>query len=63
MMETIRRLGYTANYKPDDHFVSFDIHNGFYALSTYPKDREAIIAMHSAYGVDPAPLFFIISRR
>ena len=38
-METLRRLWYIA--KPNDHFVSFDLKDGFYALSIYPKDREA----------------------
>jgi len=38
-METLRRLRYIA--KPNDHFVSFDMLDGFYALSNHPKDREA----------------------
>ena len=38
-METLRRLRYIA--KPNDHFVSFDLKDGFYALSIHPKDREA----------------------
>ncbi len=38
-METLRRLRYIA--KPNDHFVSLDLKYGFFALSTYPKDREA----------------------
>ena len=39
-METLRRLRYIA--KPKDHFVSFDLKDGFYALSIHPKDREAL---------------------
>ncbi len=38
-METLRRLRYIA--KPNDHFVSFDLKDGFYALSIHPNDREA----------------------
>jgi len=38
-METLRRLRYIA--KPNDYFVSFDLKDGFYALSIHPKDREA----------------------
>ena len=38
-METLRRLLYIA--KPNDNFVSFDLKDGFYALSIHPKDREA----------------------
>jgi hypothetical protein len=38
-METLRRLRYIA--KPNDHFVFFDLKDGFYALSIHPKDREA----------------------
>jgi hypothetical protein len=34
-----KRLKYIA--KPNDHFVSFDLKDGFYALSIHPKDREA----------------------
>ncbi len=37
-IETIRRLRYIA--EPIDHFVSFDLNDGFYALSLHPKDRE-----------------------
>ena len=37
-MEMKRRLRYIA--KPNGHFVSFDLKNGFYALSIHPKDRE-----------------------
>ena len=40
-MEKPRRLRYIA--KPNDHFVSFDLKDGFYALSIHPKDREAYI--------------------
>jgi len=40
-METLRRLRYIA--KPHDHFISFDMKDGFYALSIHPKDREAFI--------------------
>ena len=36
--ETLRRPRCIA--KPNDHSVSFDLKNGFYALSIYPKDRE-----------------------
>ncbi len=38
-METLRRLRCIA--KPNDHFVSFDLEDGFYAISIHPKDREA----------------------
>ena len=38
-METLTRMRYIA--KPNDHFVSFDLKNGFYALSIHSKDREA----------------------
>jgi hypothetical protein len=38
-MEAQRRLRYIAN--PNDHFVSFDLKVGFYALPIHPKDREA----------------------
>ena len=37
-METILRLRYIV--KPNDHFVSFDLHDGVYALSIYMGDRE-----------------------
>ena len=40
-METLRRLRYIA--KSNDHFVSFDLRDGFYSLSIHPKDREAVI--------------------
>jgi hypothetical protein len=40
-IETMRRLRYIA--KPDDHFVSFDLKDGFYALSIHPKYREAFM--------------------
>ena len=39
-METLRRLRYIA--KPNDHFVSFDTKDGFYALSIHPRDREPL---------------------
>ncbi len=32
-------LRYIAN--PNDHFVFFELKNGFYALSIQPKNREA----------------------
>ena len=38
-MDTLRRLRYSA--KPNDHFIFFDLQGGLYALSIYPKDREA----------------------
>ena len=38
-METLRRLRYIT--KPNDHFISFDLQDGFYALSIHPKNREA----------------------
>ena len=38
-METLRQLSYIA--KPGDHWVSFDLKDGFYALAIHPKDREA----------------------
>jgi hypothetical protein len=38
-METPRRLRYIA--MPNDYFISFDLKDGFYALSIHPKDREA----------------------
>ena len=37
-METLRRLWST---KPNDHFVSFDLKDSFYALSIHSKNREA----------------------
>ena len=40
-MTPLRSLRYIA--KPNDHFVSFDMKDGFYALSIYPKDCEAFI--------------------
>ena len=40
-METLRRLRYIP--KPNDHFVSFYLKDGFYALSIHPKNREAFI--------------------
>jgi hypothetical protein len=39
IMESLRRLRYIA--KPNSHFVSFDLNDGFYALSLHPKDHEA----------------------
>ena len=38
-MEMLRRPRYIA--KPNNHFVSFDRKDGFYALSIHPRDREA----------------------
>ena len=38
-METLRRLKFIA--KPGDHWISFDLKDGFYALAIAPKDREA----------------------
>ncbi len=38
-METLRRLRYIA--KANDHFVSFDLKDGFYALSIHTRDCEA----------------------
>jgi hypothetical protein len=38
-METLRQLRYIA--KPEDHWVSFDLKDGFYELAIHPKDREA----------------------
>jgi hypothetical protein len=38
-IETLRRQRYIA--QPNVHFVSFDVKDGFYAISIYPKDREA----------------------
>ncbi len=44
-METLSMLRYIA--KPNDHFFSFDLKNGFYALSIYPRDREVFtVNMH-----------------
>ena len=39
-METLRRLRY-VHRQANDHFVSFDLKGGFYALSIHPRDREA----------------------
>jgi hypothetical protein len=38
-METLRSLRLIA--KPGDHWVSFDLKDGFYSLAIDPKDREA----------------------
>jgi hypothetical protein len=38
-METLRRLRYIPT--PNAHFISFDLKDGFYALSIHPIDREA----------------------
>jgi len=38
-METLRRLRYIG--KPNVHFVSSDLHDGFYAFSIHPKNTEA----------------------
>ncbi len=38
-METLRSLRLIA--KPRDHWVSFDLKDGFYSLFIDPKDREA----------------------
>ncbi len=38
-METMRSLRLIA--KPGDHWVSFDLKDGFYSLSIAPQDREA----------------------
>ncbi len=38
-METLRHLRLIA--KPGDHWVFFDLKDGFYAMVIYPKDREA----------------------
>ncbi len=38
-METLRHLRFIA--KPGDHWVSFDLKDGFYALAIHSKDREA----------------------
>ena len=38
-MEILRHLRLIA--KPGDHWVSFDLKDGFYALAIHPKDREA----------------------
>ena len=37
-METLRHLRLIA--KPGDHWVSFDLKDGFYALAIHPKDRK-----------------------
>ncbi len=37
--ETLRHLRLLA--KPGDHWLSFDLKDGFYALTIHPKDREA----------------------
>ncbi len=33
----------TVIAKPNDYFVSFDLKDGFYALSIHPKDRKAFL--------------------
>ena len=38
-METLRQLRYIA--KQGDHWVSFDLKYGLYALAIHPKNREA----------------------
>ncbi len=38
-METMRFLQLIA--KPDDHWVSFDLKDGFYSLAIAPQDKEA----------------------
>jgi hypothetical protein len=40
-METLRSLRLIA--KPGDHWVSFDLKDGFYSLAIAPEDREAFI--------------------
>jgi hypothetical protein len=40
-METLRSLRLIA--KPGDHWVSFDLKDGFYSMAIDPKDREAFI--------------------
>ena len=40
-METLRHLRLIA--KPGDHWVFFDLKDGFYALAIHPKDREAFM--------------------
>jgi len=40
-METLRSLRLIA--KPGDHWVSFNIEDGFYSLAIDPKDKEAFI--------------------
>ena len=40
-VETLRSLRFIT--KPGDHWVSFDINDGFYSLAINPKDREAFI--------------------
>jgi hypothetical protein len=38
-IKTLRQLRFIE--KLEDHWVSFDLKDGFYALSIHPKDREA----------------------
>ena len=38
-METLRVLRRIA--KPGDHWVSFDLKDGFYSLAIDPKDKKA----------------------
>jgi hypothetical protein len=38
-VETMRSLRLIA--KPSNHWVSFDLKNGFYSLAIAPQDREA----------------------
>jgi hypothetical protein len=38
-METLRSLRLIS--KPGDHWVSFDLKDGFYSMAIDPKDREA----------------------
>jgi len=65
-MEKLRRLQYIA--KPNDRFISFDLKDGFYALSIHPKEREAftvnldgkllqMCALPMGW-VEPIPLYF-----
>jgi hypothetical protein len=53
--------------KPGDHWVNFDLKDGFYSLTMDPKDREAVVVVNldvkllqfcalPMYGLEPQPL-------
>ncbi len=57
-METLRHLRFIA--KPGDHWVSFDLKDGFYALEIHTRDKEGFTinlngqllqAMRAPYGM------------
>ncbi len=51
-METLYRVCVIA--KPNDHWVTFVLKDGFSALSIAPKDREAF-TVNISYNWSPSP--------